>query len=683
MIGGATVHPIFAPNREQMLQHVMHLFGDQMKGMVEICWTPPETRDVSRARMFDVGDLDSAVDFACKTNAVIGQCVYIGAALRKPGTFPSTRGDDADYYGTTAAYADLDDIGAADIVKPLYEACKPTMVVVTGRHPHTRAQLWWKLEDAFGDPKRHEAMMGGVAAALHGDTTVTNASRPMRLGGSIAWPKKDGRVIEMTSVVIPQDNRPKAVYSDQIAAIFPAVAATASAAPAEGRGAISGKLSTAWLINEIQNGRLWHKNMVKLTGNLVMRGSSDAEILTMAGGLTTAGYTVNDTVKEMRRAVEDGRKSWGRTNPEPEFDDAETPQSKFKFLDLDDIEKLQPPTYAIDGLVTELGFTLIWGKQASYKSFVALDMGLSMAYGLPYHGREVLPKRVLYIAGEGASGFKKRIAAWRKYHDRLGHKGDFQMLATAVNLVSKQAANELVAAINALENPFDYVFVDTVARAMLGAEENDASAMGLFIQACDIIRAQVKCGLTAVHHSGKDSALGPRGSSALPNAVDTDFFLRRDEGSEAVEVTCKKQKDDEEPKPFRFTAQKVTIDGGGIMGQSSLVMTSPVAGAASQAAVKRALTKSEVDGILREIDGAWKEKNPWSLFVQAKREGRYLPMWISRNYPLNAREAQDYIEQLLVNGFLVVDVVDSHSKKKGLRVLKYHDQFAEVAGDNQ
>ena len=46
------------------------------------------------------------------------------------------------------------------------------------------------------------------------------------------------------------------------------------------------------------------------------------------------------------------------------------------------------------------------------KTFVALDMALSIAKGLPFHGLPTKQGAVAYIAGEGARGLLGRIEAW-------------------------------------------------------------------------------------------------------------------------------------------------------------------------------------------------------------------------------------------------------------------------------
>ena len=147
--------------------------------------------------------------------------VYIGAALRKPDTPPFGRASDEDVLALTAAYCDLDEPGAAAPAKEKYGRAKPTLAVVTGRHPHVRAQQWRRLTEPITDKAAWQALLKGMAHALGGDTSVTDPPRVMRLAGSIAWPIKHGRKVEMTSIV-PLKNPGQASYTyEHLAAVFP------------------------------------------------------------------------------------------------------------------------------------------------------------------------------------------------------------------------------------------------------------------------------------------------------------------------------------------------------------------------------------------------------------------------------------------------------------------------------
>ena len=59
------------------------------------------------------------------------------------------------------------------------------------------------------------------------------------------------------------------------------------------------------------------------------------------------------------------------------------------------------------------------------------------------------------------------------------------------------------------------VIIDTLARAMPGADENSAQEVGLVIAGCDLVRDALECTVVPIHHSGKDVARGARGTPKL------------------------------------------------------------------------------------------------------------------------------------------------------------------------
>ena len=164
---------------------------------------------------------------AFELNRVPGQNVYIGAALRRPGTPVSGRCSDDDFFALTAFYADLDE--GVETARSLYRErrCPPTAVVVTGRQPHQRAQPWWRLETPERDPEVCRRQNRALALALGGDPSVVNPGRVLRLAGSIAWPTKPGRTVERTELHTFNDGRPKIYLPGQLAKAFPPFACRA------------------------------------------------------------------------------------------------------------------------------------------------------------------------------------------------------------------------------------------------------------------------------------------------------------------------------------------------------------------------------------------------------------------------------------------------------------------------
>lgn len=258
----ASIHTLSKPDSDAMRAHVEHLFGGYLdgyhEGLIELSWTdivPDESgrHRLRSARLFTAEEIDELITEAVRLNSQPMCNVYIGAALRKPDTAPFGRAADKDAWCLTAAYVDLDDEGAAIAAKDIYGKVKPTLVVVTGYAPHTRAQLWWRLDEPLTDPAEWSALIKGMAAAMRGDPTVSNPSRVMRLAGSVAWPVKDGRTVEKTKIV-PLTEPGQRVYAfAHLASLFPPVR---TAAP---QGIVTQPVSTTTnglgLADKINDGR--------------------------------------------------------------------------------------------------------------------------------------------------------------------------------------------------------------------------------------------------------------------------------------------------------------------------------------------------------------------------------------------------------------------------------------------
>lgn len=215
---------------------------------------------------------------------------------------------------------------------------------------------------------------------------------------------------------------------------------------------------------------------------------------------------------------------------------------RYKMMRRDAVFAMPPVEFLVEGLITDTGFTMMYGAPGTGKSFIAIDIALSVAHGQAWQGQGVKQGPVLYIAGEGIGGFGKRWKAWERHHGKVDEP-DLYLLPTAVNFREPEDIARLVATIEDIDQPFSLVIVDTVARAIAGAEENSSTDMGLFVAACDEIKALTGGALLAVHHAGKDANRGARGSTALLGAVDTSLMVGKSE--DIVVLRTEKMKDAE------------------------------------------------------------------------------------------------------------------------------------------
>jgi hypothetical protein len=227
---------------------------------------------------------------------------------------------------------------------------------------------------------------------------------------------------------------------------------------------------------------------------------------------------------------------------EPEPAQPEETQDIYPLYDEAYLMAMPPVEWMIDGVLTKHGFTVMYGAPGTGKSFIAIDMALCMAHGLPWHGRETNAGAVLYIAGEGVGGLGKRVKA-HKLHNEIEGNGSLKVLPVAVDMMDQESVEKLLRTIDSLNAKFSCLVIDTVARSMTG-EENSATDMSAFIRGCDAIKHHTGCGLLAIHHAGKDASRGinsMRGSSALAGAADTVLAVGKSET--IVSLSMEKQKD--------------------------------------------------------------------------------------------------------------------------------------------
>ena len=224
----SNVAPMLEPDAAMMRRHVGHLFEGWLdgchEGRIELAWTDGRDGKLRHAAIFGTDELDELVERAIAENRKPGQNVYIGQALRHPDIAPFGRCRDDDFFALTTFYVDLDDdvvLAAAAKYKDL--GCLPTAMVITGRHPHPRAQMLWRLAAPVRDADLCRRQNLAIAQALGGDTSVINPSRVLRLGGSIAWPRKEGRIVERTELRLLRDGRPAEYLPGQIAKAFPPI----------------------------------------------------------------------------------------------------------------------------------------------------------------------------------------------------------------------------------------------------------------------------------------------------------------------------------------------------------------------------------------------------------------------------------------------------------------------------
>ena len=199
--------------------------------------------------------------------------------------------------------------------------------------------------------------------------------------------------------------------------------------------------------------------------------------------------------------------------------------TKYTLMTGEDIRNLPPVQWLVKGIVPRAGVSMIYGDSGSGKTFLALDLAMAVAQGELWFGYRTKAAPVIYFPLEGA-GVQNRITAWEVHNDktlpagvRVVKEREFSLLDPANTAGIVQAVNDFAGVSSGA-----LVIIDTMARAVAGHDENDASVMGLAIAAAERIASEVGGAVLLVHHTGKDGKT-VRGSSVLRAAAETMLFV--------------------------------------------------------------------------------------------------------------------------------------------------------------
>lgn len=221
---------------------------------------------------------------------------------------------------------------------------------------------------------------------------------------------------------------------------------------------------------------------------------------------------------------------------------------------LEELFSQPEPEWLVEGMIPAAGDGLIYGATGTGKTFLGLDLGLTIATGLPsWFGRKVKGGPVAYVPGEGGFGLKNRVASWQRAHP--GADPAFLVVPDGAQLMSIERTAELIAALDRIagDTGLETVIFDTLARVTPGGDENSRQDMGLALASAALVRQHFGCSAWFLHHSGHDTTRA-RGSSSLLQAVDWAIRVELTDGNRVMK--CDKQRDGApfDPIGFRLTS---------------------------------------------------------------------------------------------------------------------------------
>jgi hypothetical protein len=199
---------------------------------------------------------------------------------------------------------------------------------------------------------------------------------------------------------------------------------------------------------------------------------------------------------------------------------------------------------------------------------VAQSMAASVAAGANWQGHEVKAGPVLYVAGEGHSGFAARFQAWSKLADV--DLADIPLCITkgAANLGSDAGAEALAIEAQRFSQEcgasLSMVVIDTLSANLGGVDENSASAISQVIgRLRRHFMGRYGAAVILVHHEGAGNGVRARGSTAIKAALDHECQVKQNPPG-VIRLSNTKARDHELFASIVFDL--VTVDLGAVDG---------------------------------------------------------------------------------------------------------------------
>ena len=209
--------------------------------------------------------------------------------------------------------------------------------------------------------------------------------------------------------------------------------------------------------------------------------------------------------------------------PEPDG-----PRRSFRILSRAEVDEMPEPEWLVWRLIPRVGTGQIHGPSNLGKTFVTMDLALSVAGREPeWHGYPIREwGNVVYLALEDEGDWKARVQGWEAAHQGCDTSALYTAFADdGVDLADERAVAEWVEAFGSLSPVM--VVVDTQARATPGTEENSNRDMGVVMDNLRRLATRLGCFVMTVHHTGWNAHQGrARGASAQRGALDVEIAVK-------------------------------------------------------------------------------------------------------------------------------------------------------------
>jgi len=249
-----------------------------------------------------------------------------------------------------------------------------------------------------------------------------------------------------------------------------------------------------------------------------------------------------------------------------------------RFTLIEDFCALPPSeNWLVENYLEPDSLAILYGDSETYKSFLAIDLACHIATGTAWNGNDVKQGTVLYIAGEGGNGLKKRFKAW---FERYQLPMQNIVVSTVPVYMCEPAQttiliSDILALIESLPVKPVFIVMDTV-NTHFGGDENSTQDMTRFVAGMREIRIATKSNVLGIHHCGHGDKSRARGSIVLRSGIDWEYRMEQPKPDKlkTVHLTCTKSKDADKPRVLAFEPESQPLPWATAKGEpmNSLVL---------------------------------------------------------------------------------------------------------------
>ena len=213
-------------------------------------------------------------------------------------------------------------------------------------------------------------------------------------------------------------------------------------------------------------------------------------------------------------------------------------RTTFRLKGINEIRRQPAPLqYLIEDYLIKTGIVMLIGDSGLGKTFLAMMIGLCIATGRSFMGKDVAQGPTVYINAEGHTGMTYRVRAWEQENGTLDDDVPFYLSEQRVDFLDESYVDHAAEVIDAIAKNHDgkiaVIIVDTMHRNMSG-DENSSYDIGKFFTSFeDLCKRYGAAGLIN-HHPGHNTRGRSRGSSAMRPSLDTELLLTKKKGGKIV-----------------------------------------------------------------------------------------------------------------------------------------------------